>query len=172
MGRSREGSIISRETNCGLAAPGPDCSGAAYCNTASEDGEGAGIGVAQQSPQALEKLKEAGKEMKLHFQRLLDPVAKRRSPEFNRVAQRYKGELRALIDEQQRVILQARQATRRVNQLLGERDEALSRLDPGYVAKRKSAAAALAQYGIDLGGEDAAALEDTVSREALEDLDF
>jgi len=130
--------------------------------------------VAQQSPQALEKLKEAGKAYKLHLQRMLDPVAQRRSPEFNRVAQQYKAQLRALIDEQQRVILEARRATRRVNQLLGERDEALSRLDPGYVAKRKSAAAALAQFGIELGEEeeDAAALEDVVTRDALHDLDF
>jgi hypothetical protein len=128
--------------------------------------------VAQQSPQALEKLKEAGKALKTHFQRLLDPVAQRRSPEFNRTAQQYKARLRTLIDEQQRVILEARRATRMVNQLLGERDEALSRLDPGYVAKRKSAAAALAQFGIDLDGEEMAALEDNVSKQALDDLDF
>jgi len=133
------------------------------------------LDVAQKSPQALEKLKEAGKVYKAHFQRLLDPVALRRSPEFNEVAQRYKQELRALIDEQQRLIREARAATRRVNQLLGERDEALSRLDPGYEAKRVTAAEALRRHGIDLGESEAGggvALEDDAGADALANLDF
>lgn len=129
--------------------------------------------VAERSPQALEALKQAGKELKEHITRMLDPVALRRSPEFNRVAQRYKRELRAAIEEQQRLIRDAKAATRRVNQILGERDEALSSLDPGYTAKRATAASALRQFGIDLGSamspDDP---EGNVASGVLDDLDF
>ncbi|AIW81424.1 hypothetical protein [Colletotrichum higginsianum non-segmented dsRNA virus 1] len=131
------------------------------------------LGLAQRSPEALEKLKAAGAEFKAHVQRFLDPVALRRSPEFVEVSQRYKRELRALIDEQQRAIREARAATRRVNQLLGERDQALARLDPAYVPKRATAAAALAQYGIDLGEEgEVAGLEESETADVLATLDF
>lgn len=129
--------------------------------------------VAEKSPQALEALKSSGAELKAHFLRYLDPVALRRSPEFNSVAQRYKRQLRAAIDEQQRLIREARAATRRVNQILGERDEALAALDPGYVPKRATAATALRQFGIDLGEAlDARDPEGQTASGVLEDLDF
>ncbi|QIC51518.1 putative nucleocapsid protein [Fusarium culmorum virus 1] len=130
------------------------------------------LAVAQRSPQALEKLKESGKQFKEHFNRFLDPVALRRDPRFNQVAQEYKARLRALIDEQQKCILAARRATAAVNACLGERDAALSRLDPGYQAKRATAADALAQYGIDLGADqEMAAMEETAA-DVLGSLDF
>ncbi|ALO50134.1 33 kDa protein [Penicillium janczewskii Beauveria bassiana-like virus 1] len=130
------------------------------------------LSVAQRSPQALEQLKKSGKEFKDHFQRLLDPVALRRSPEFVAVAQRYKAQLRSLIDEQQRAIVAARKATAAVNKCLGERDDALSRLDPGYVAKRATAAAALREFGIDLEGDTEMADAEGVAQDALANLDF
>nr|WNN27074.1 putative nucleocapsid protein [Fusarium oxysporum virus 1] len=130
------------------------------------------LAIAQRSPQALEKLKESGKRFKEHFNRFLDPVALRRDPRFNQVAQEYKARLRGLIDEQQRCILEARRATAAVNACLGERDAALSRLDPGYQAKRATAADALAQYGVDLGAdEEMAAMEETAA-DILGNLDF
>ncbi|BCH36646.1 hypothetical protein [Aspergillus lentulus non-segmented dsRNA virus 1] len=130
--------------------------------------------VAQKSPEALEKLKIAAKAFKMHFLRFLDPVALRRSPEFNEVAQRYKRELRALIADQQRLVLETKAATRRVNALLGERDAALARLDPGYQPKRQTASDALASFGIQLGEEE----EEVTNLAAemggvnLDDLDF
>lgn len=129
--------------------------------------------LAQASPQALEKLKQAGSDFKAHFQRYLDPVALRRSPEFNRVSARYKAELRVLIEDQQEKIRQARAATRRVNQLLGERDQELARLDSGYTPKRATAAAALAAFGISLDDEgDSISGEGVVTGVDLEDLNF
>ncbi|QAB47443.1 putative capsid protein [Combu double-strand RNA mycovirus] len=130
--------------------------------------------LAQQSPEALEKLKEAGAQFKAHFQRFLDPVAFRRSPEFNRVALRYKAELRGLIDEQQKAVRALRAATRRVNQVLGERDAELARLDSGYTPKRVTATAALARFGIDLDADQTPSIagEDTVNADVLDGLDF
>uniref|UniRef100_A0AAU7YBT8 Uncharacterized protein n=1 Tax=Exserohilum turcicum non-segmented dsRNA virus 1 TaxID=3229039 RepID=A0AAU7YBT8_9VIRU len=130
--------------------------------------------VAQQSPEALEKLKEAGKAYKAHVTRLLDMVALRRSPEYNAVAMRYKAELKVAIDEQMRAVIAMRAATRRVNEVLARRDKALAALDPGYEPKKKSAADALARYGIDLGddGEEMASLEDERGVNVLDDLDF
>jgi hypothetical protein len=130
--------------------------------------------VAQRSPEALEKLKHSGATFKQHFQRLLDPIALRRSPEFNNVSQRYKRQLRSLIDDQQRLIREARAATRRVNDLLGERDQELSQLDPGYQPKRQTAAAALARFGIDLGEEveQVGTLEEDMGGVNIQDLDF
>jgi hypothetical protein len=129
--------------------------------------------LAQSSPQALEKLKEAGAAFKAHFTRLLDIVALRRSPAFLEVSARYKAQLRVLIEDQQAKIREARVATRRVNQLLGERDEELAKLDGGYEPKRATAAAALAAYGI-LLSEDQVALsgDGTVTGVDLEDLNF
>jgi hypothetical protein len=129
--------------------------------------------VAEKSPQALEALKKAGSDFRGHFLRFLDPVALRRSPDFNRVAQRYKVQLRAAIDEQQRLIRDARAATRRVNQILGERDEELATLDPGYTPKRATAASALRGFGIDLGEAlESADPEGHVAAGVLDDLDF
>nr|WEY07679.1 hypothetical protein [Penicillium citrinum non-segmented dsRNA virus 1] len=129
--------------------------------------------LAQTSPQALEKLKEAGSSLKSHLNRLLDPVSLSRSPEFLEVSARYRAQLRVLIDDQQAKIREAKIATRRVNQLLGERDEALSKLDAKYTPKRATAAAALAQYGISLEEEQSALAEDDVVRGLdLEDLNF
>nr|QED88099.1 hypothetical protein [Colletotrichum gloeosporioides RNA virus 1] len=130
------------------------------------------LGIAQRSPQALEKLKASGKEFKAHLQRFLDPVALRRSPEFNRVSAEYKARLRTLIDAQQKAIMAARQATAAVNKCLGERDDALSSLDPGYVAKRATARNALAAYGIDLGEDVEMADAEETAAQALQDLDF
>jgi len=111
--------------------------------------------------------------LKAHFNRLLDPIALRRSPEFIEVSMRYKAQLRVLIEDQQAKIREARIATRRVNQLLGERDEALARLDSGYEPKRTTAAQALAQFGIDLA-EDQSVLggDGTIQPVDLEDLNF
>ncbi|UVW56412.1 hypothetical protein [Colletotrichum gloeosporioides RNA virus 1] len=130
------------------------------------------LGIAQKSPQALEKLKASGKEFKAHLQRFLDPVALRRSPEFNRVSAEYKAKLRTLIDAQQKAIMAARQATAAVNKCLGERDDALSSLDPGYVAKRATARNALAAYGIDLGEDAEMADAEETAAQAPQDLDF
>ncbi|AKC57300.1 putative capsid protein [Beauveria bassiana RNA virus 1] len=128
--------------------------------------------VAQRSPQALEQLKKSGKEFKEHVQRWLDPVALRRSPEFIAVSLRYKAQLRSLIDEQQKAIVAARKATAAVNRALGERDEALARLDPGYVPKRATAARALAEFGIDLDGDTEMDDAAGAASDALRDLDF
>ncbi|QRZ20362.1 hypothetical protein [Alternaria dianthicola dsRNA virus 1] len=130
--------------------------------------------VAQQSPEALEKLKEAGKAYKAHVTRLLDMVALRRSPEYNAVAMRYKAELKVAIDEQMQAVIAMRRATRRVNEVLAARDKALAALDPAYEPKKKSAADALAKYGIDLGseGDEMASLEDERGANVLDELDF
>jgi hypothetical protein len=131
------------------------------------------LGLAQKSPQALEKLKSAGSEYKAHLNRLLDVVALRRSPAFNEVSGRYKAQLRVLIEDQQARIREARIATRRVNQLLGERDEELARLDSGYQPKRATAQLALAAYGISLEeNQEALRDEGIVSGVDLDDLNF
>nr|UAN07875.1 coat protein [Alternaria longipes dsRNA virus 1] len=111
------------------------------------------VALAQSAPDALEKLKEAGKSLKAHFTRLLDMVALRRSPAYNETAARYKAQLKVLIQEQYNHVLALKQATKRVNDLLAERDAELARLDPGYTPKKQSAQDALARYGIDLGSE-------------------
>ncbi|AKM52548.1 hypothetical protein [Ustilaginoidea virens unassigned RNA virus HNND-1] len=129
--------------------------------------------VAQHSPQALEKLKEAGAAYKAHLNRFLDPVALRRDPRYGEVAARYKAEIRSLVAEQQAKIVEARKVTRRLNQLLGQRDEELAKLDPGFTPKRATAAAELAKFGITLEeGEEAESAEAGLTAQMLEDLNF
>lgn len=133
--------------------------------------------MAQESPDALEKLKASGKLFKEHVNRLVDLVALRRSPQFSGVAARYKAELKALIDEQMRAVIALRAATRRVNAKLAERDSELSGLDPGYKVKRRDAGTALAQFGITFGdveegGGGDVDLDDLTEDRLLSQLDF
>nr|QDB74979.1 MAG: hypothetical protein [Penicillium miczynskii RNA virus 1] len=129
--------------------------------------------LAQSSPQALEKLKEAGKVFKAHLTRLFDPVSLSRSPEYEETSARFKAQLRVLINDQQAKIREAKIATRRVNQLLGERDEALAKLDSRYEPKRATAAQALAQFGISLEEDQSTFADDgAVTGIDLEDLNF
>ncbi|KAK9390106.1 hypothetical protein V1515DRAFT_592963 [Lipomyces mesembrius] len=95
----------------------------------------------EQSPEAYRLLKEAVALFKAHFNRLLDPVAGRRDPKFQDVAARYKAQIRSLAAEQQELSMRQGELSRRMEQLLAERDAELSTLDPGYNSKHVSAAA-------------------------------
>jgi hypothetical protein len=110
--------------------------------------------LAQQSPRALEILKNSVQELKEHFNRLLDPVALRRDPSFAATAQQFKSRIRAIVDRQRKLLVEVRSVNRELNAVLRERNEKLSKLDPEFKPKRVSATAVLAGQGITLEWEE------------------